>query len=193
MPIAQPTLSTPRLLLLPAQPALARAMLDFHVRNRQHFEPWDPKPGDMFYTELYWTMQLRQRARDWEEGRGGRFLLALHAEPERVIGSVGLSNISRGAFQSCHLGYGLDQHCQGQGLMREALEAVIRCAFDTLRLHRVQANYQPHNLRSAGLLKRLGFEIEGHAKNYLYLNGAWRDHVLSSRLNPDFDPKHMLA
>ncbi|WP_019103409.1 GNAT family N-acetyltransferase [Chromobacterium haemolyticum] len=193
MPIAQPTLSTPRLLLLPAQPALARAMLDFHVRNRQHFEPWDPKPGDMFYTELYWTMQLRQRARDWEEGRGGRFLLALHAEPERVIGSVGLSNISRGAFQSCHLGYGLDQHCQGQGLMREALEAVIRCAFDTLRLHRVQANYQPHNLRSAGLLKRLGFEIEGHAKNYLYLNGAWRDHVLSSRLNPDFDPEHMLA
>lgn len=193
MPIAQPTLSTPRLLLLPAQPALARAMLDFHVRNRQHFEPWDPKPGDMFYTELYWTIQLRQRARDWEEGRGGRFLLALHAEPERVIGSVGLSNISRGAFQSCHLGYGLDQHCQGQGLMREALEAVIRCAFDTLRLHRVQANYQPHNLRSAGLLKRLGFEIEGHAKNYLYLNGAWRDHVLSSRLNPDFDPEHMLA
>ncbi|NHR08729.1 GNAT family N-acetyltransferase [Chromobacterium haemolyticum] len=193
MPIAQPTLSTPRLLLLPAQPAQARAMLDFHVRNRQHFEPWDPKPGDMFFTELYWTMQLRQRARDWEEGRGGRFLLALHAEPERVIGSVGLSNISRGAFQSCHLGYGLDQHCQGQGLMREALEAVIRCAFDTLRLHRIQANYQPHNLRSAGLLKRLGFEIEGHAKNYLYLNGAWRDHVLSSRLNPDFDPEHMLA
>ncbi|WP_227106269.1 GNAT family N-acetyltransferase [Chromobacterium rhizoryzae] len=193
MPIAQPTLNTPRLQLLPAQPAQARAMLDFHVRNRQHFEPWDPKPGDMFFTELYWTMQLRQRARDWEEGRGGRFLLALHAEPERVIGSVGLSNISRGAFQSCHLGYGLDQHCQGQGLMREALEAVIRCAFDTLRLHRVQANYQPHNLRSAGLLKRLGFEIEGHAKNYLYLNGAWRDHVLSSRLNPDFDPEHMLA
>ncbi|WP_235085187.1 GNAT family N-acetyltransferase [Chromobacterium sp. Beijing] len=77
--------------------------------------------------------------------------------------------------------------------MREALEAVIRCAFDTLKLHRVQANYQPHNLRSAGLLKRLGFEIEGHAKNYLYLNGAWRDHVLSSRLNPDFDPEHMLA
>ena len=193
MPIVQPTLSTPRLLLLPAQPALARAMLDFHVRNRQHFEPWDPKPGDMFFTELYWTMQLRQRVRDWEEGRGGRFLLALHAEPERVIGSVGLSNISRGAFQSCHLGYGLDQHCQGQGLMREALEAVIRCAFDTLRLHRVQANYQPHNLRSAGLLKRLGFEIEGHAKNYLYLNGGWRDHVLTSRLNPDFDPEHMLA
>ncbi|MGR2663793.1 MULTISPECIES: GNAT family N-acetyltransferase [Chromobacterium] len=193
MPIVQPTLSTPRLLLLPAQPALARAMLDFHVRNRQHFEPWDPKPGDMFFTELYWTMQLRQRVRDWEEGRGGRFLLALHAEPERVIGSVGLSNISRGAFQSCHLGYGLDQHCQGQGLMREALEAVIRCAFDTLRLHRIQANYQPHNLRSAGLLKRLGFEIEGHAKNYLYLNGGWRDHVLTSRLNPDFDPEHMLA
>ncbi|MDH0342239.1 GNAT family N-acetyltransferase [Chromobacterium haemolyticum] len=193
MPIAQPPLNTPRLLLLPAQPAQARAMLDFHVRNRQHFEPWDPKPGDMFYTELYWTMQLRQRARDWEEGRGGRFLLALHTEPERVIGSVGLSNISRGAFQSCHLGYGLDQHCQGQGLMREALEAVIRCAFDTLRLHRIQANYQPHNLRSAGLLKRLGFEVEGHAKNYLYLNGGWRDHVLTSRLNPDFDPEQMLA
>ncbi|MFD2447620.1 GNAT family N-acetyltransferase [Vogesella fluminis] len=71
--------------------------------------------------------------------------------------------------------------------MREAVEAVIAFAFGTLKLHRVQANYQPENERSAALLKRLGFQIEGHARDYLFLNGAWRDHVLTSLINRNYD------
>ena len=51
------------------------------------------------------------------------------------------------------------------------------------------ANYMPDNLRSAALLKRLGFEVEGLAKNYLYINGQWRDHVLTSLTNADWNPR----
>ncbi|PXX49902.1 GNAT family N-acetyltransferase [Aquitalea magnusonii] len=193
MTTIQPVLATPRLQLLPAHIGLARPMLDYQVRNRQHFAAWDPKPGDMFFTELYWTMQLRQQALSWEQGRGARFLLTRPEQPRQIIGTVSLSNIVRGVFQAAHLGYGIDHSLQGQGLMHEAVSEIIRFAFDDLRLHRLQANYQPHNQRSAALLQRLGFVEEGLARDYLYINGAWRDHVLTSLTNPQFDPARMLA
>lgn len=193
MTTIQPVLATPRLQLLPAHIGLARPMLDYQVRNRQHFAAWDPKPGDMFFTELYWTMQLRQQALSWEQGRGARFLLTQPEQPRQIIGTVSLSNIVRGVFQAAHLGYGIDHSLQGQGLMHEAVSEIIRFAFDDLRLHRLQANYQPHNQRSAALLQRLGFVEEGLARDYLYINGAWRDHVLTSLTNPQFDPARMLA
>jgi len=193
MTTIQPVLSTPRLQLLPAHIGLARAMLDYQLRNRQHFAPWDPKPGDMFFTELYWTMQLRQQALSWEQGRGARFLLCMPEQPQQVLGTVSVSNIVRGVFQAGNLGYGIDQTLQGQGLMQEAVSEVIRFAFADMRLHRLQANYQPGNQRSAALLQRLGFVEEGLARNYLYINGQWRDHMLTSLTNASFDPQHMLS
>ena len=72
-------------------------------------------------------------------------------------------------------------------MMREALEATVEHVFAVLKLHRIQANYVPHNARSGRLLERLGFVNEGLAKDYLFIDGAWRDHVLTARFNPAFD------
>lgn len=68
--------------------------------------------------------------------------------------------------------------------MRECLDAAIRHVFVKLALHRVMANYQPENRRSARLLNGLGFEQEGVARAYLKINGVWTDHVLTSLINP---------
>ena len=64
--------------------------------------------------------------------------------------------------------------------MGEALGALIEYAFTELELHRLMANYRPENERSAAVLARLGFEREGFARDYLYIDGAWRDHVLTA-------------
>jgi len=45
----------------------------------------------------------------------------------------------------------------------------------------------PKNTRSANLLKTLGFEQEGYAKNYLLINGRWEDHVLNALINSRSD------
>jgi ribosomal-protein-alanine N-acetyltransferase len=50
------------------------------------------------------------------------------------------------------------------------------------------ANYMPHNTRSAAVLKRLGFVIEGQASDYVRINGQWRDHVLTSLVNRAWRP-----
>jgi ribosomal-protein-alanine N-acetyltransferase len=82
------------------------------------------------------------------------------------------------------LGYSIDAAHEGRGLMREALEAVLADAFGRLGLHRVQANVRPENARSLALLARLGFEREGLAREYLFIDGAWRDHVMTARRAP---------
>jgi ribosomal-protein-alanine N-acetyltransferase len=95
------------------------------------------------------------------------------------------TNVIRGIFHACFLGYKLDERSQGQGYMTEALTGAIDYMFAEQRLHRIQANYMPHNQRSAAVLRRLGFTVEGTARKYLFIGGEWRDHVLTSLTNPD--------
>jgi ribosomal-protein-alanine N-acetyltransferase len=102
-----------------------------------------------------------------------------------MIASINLTNVVRGVFSAAHLGYSVDAGEQGAGIGTEGVGAVVQFAFETLRLHRVMANYQPGNERSARLLRRLGFLSEGFARDYLYIAGAWRDHVLTAKNNPD--------
>jgi ribosomal-protein-alanine N-acetyltransferase len=92
----------------------------------------------------------------------------------------------RGAFHCAHLGFGLDGTLEGRGYMREALEAIIAHAFGSMRLHRIEANHQPQNLRSAALLRRLGFVPTGYARDYLLIAGEWRDHVQTALINPSW-------
>ena len=103
------------------------------------------------------------------------------------MGSIGLSQIARGAFHNAMLGYAIDGARQGQGLMHEALQAVIAHAFSpAVHLHRIQANVRPENHRSLALLQRLGFEYEGLAREYLFIDGAWRDHRMFALRKADF-------
>ena len=83
------------------------------------------------------------------------------------------------------LAYAIDTAHEGRGLMAEALEAALADAFSPrVNLHRVQANVRPENSRSLALLARLKFEREGLAREYLFIDGAWRDHVMNARRNP---------
>jgi [ribosomal protein S5]-alanine N-acetyltransferase len=107
---------------------------------------------------------------------------------DNIIGSIGFTQIFRGPFCSCVLGYQIDHAAEGKGLMLEALRAAIDYMFTTQKLHRIGANYRPENVRSGRLLSRLGFRIDGFAKEYLFIDGAWRDHVLTSLTNEIYNP-----
>ena len=86
--------------------------------------------------------------------------------------------------QACYLGYSVDQEWQGQGLMREVVQAGMDYVFGTLGLHRIMANHMPSNVRSERLLRSLGFEREGYARAYLQIAGRWEDMVLNALVNP---------
>ncbi len=87
-----------------------------------------------------------------------------------------MSQIFYRAFQNAYLGYYVDVNFAGQGLMSEGIRLAINHAFDTLGLHRVEANIQPENTNSINLVERLGFTKEGFSRRYLKINGKWQDH-----------------
>jgi len=182
-----PILETERLLLKPLAPGMERPMIEYQQANEAHFRPWNPPPTHGEYSLERWTAQCAQSAADFEAGRGYRFILFTRDAPDQPIGAANYSSVSRGPFQACFLGYQISKDHEGRGLMREALQAGNRFIFDTARLHRIHANYVPANIRSGSLLARLGFTIEGYARNYLFIDGAWRDHVLTSLTNRSFD------
>jgi len=163
----------------------ASAVLRYFEHNRGHLEPWEPVRPTDFYTLGFWQKRLVENRQDAELGRSLRYFLQLVGDaPPAVVGAVNFTNVIRGAFCACHLGYGLAQAEQGKGLMREALTAALPEVAARLSLHRVMANYQPQNERSGRLLEQLGFVREGYAKDYLFIDGSWRDHVLTARVFP---------
>mgnify|MGYP006176985001 CR=1 FL=1 len=84
----------------------------------------------------------------------------------------------RRAAQFATLGYWMGRAFAGQGIMTEAVGAVIPFAFDTLGLHRLPAACSPSNTASRRVLEKNGFTEEGFAENYLQIDGKWCDHVL---------------
>jgi ribosomal-protein-alanine N-acetyltransferase len=182
--IALPYLETPRAHIRLAETSDALKLLQYRVENRAHLAPWEPLRESDYYT-LSHCLRTIEDGREHASFDRGYPLIAFDLDEERVLATFTFANIVRGAFQACHLGYGVAARMQGQGLMREVLEPGIGWAFGELGLHRVMANYLPRNERSARLLAQLGFEREGYAKRYLQIAGVWEDHVLTARVRAD--------
>jgi [ribosomal protein S5]-alanine N-acetyltransferase len=180
-------ITTERLYLQPSDPALADAVAAFYQRNRTAHERWSPPAMDALFTVPGQHERLTKAAAEAAAQTALRWwLIEREDAAQRVIGTVGLTQIARGPFCSAQLGYAVDTQREGRGLMREALQAVLAHAFGPLGLHRVQANARPDNARSLALLDRLGFEREGLAREYLFIDGAWRDHLLTALRHPDW-------
>ncbi len=186
-----PLLVTERVVLRLAEPSDVAAIVHYYTRNIEHFAPTDvPRPVE-FLTPGYWLDQVRRSRREHAEGSSLRLLMfrrvagQRRGEPE-VLGTANFTQFVRGPLQACYLGYGLDGTAQGQGFMTEGLQAAIGYVFAALDLHRVMANHLPDNGRSAKVLNRLGFQVDGLARQYLFIDGAWRDHVLNSLVNANW-------
>jgi ribosomal-protein-alanine N-acetyltransferase len=182
-------IDTRRLQLLATHAGLAEPVARFYRRNAAHFAPWDPPQPDDHASLERVTQSLGEGKQAFEAGVSHRWWLVLRESPQAVIGSVHLSNIVRGSHHGCQLGYAIDETYQGHGLMHEALRATIDAAFSlAVQLHRIQAAVRPENRRSIALLERLGFRDEGLARDYLYIDGAWRDHRIFALTNDGFIP-----
>lgn len=185
--MSEPTpteLHTERLVLRASDPAFAEAAADYYARNREAHARWNPPQAESMFSVEGQRERLAGAAETIAAGTLVGWWLFTRAEPARALGQIHVSQIARGPFCSAMLGYSIDAAHEGRGLMREALEAVLADAFGRVGLHRVQANVRPENARSLGLLDRLGFEREGLAREYLFIDGAWRDHVLTARRAP---------
>ena len=180
-------IETERLTIRLPQVGDVAEVIRYYGENRAHLQPFSPTFAPDFLDPGIWVEQVRVRAREFAAGESFRGFLFNRSAPQLIVGNLNLTQVHRGAFQSCVLGYNLAQDEQGKGYMSEAVAGAVAFAFETWKLHRVAADYMPHNTRSASVLWRCGFQIEGHAAAYLLIDGRWEDHVLTAITNPDLN------
>ena len=101
-----------------------------------------------------------------------------------VVGDLNLTQVIRGPEEGANVGLLVDRGRRGQGIATTAIALACRLAFEELALHRLQAGIQPANFASQKAFIRNDFERIGLARGYLFVNGAWRDHLLFQKLAP---------
>lgn len=144
-------------------------------RNQAWLSPWDSDDplGGPGLTFNKWVCELRRRERD---GSGALFLITEHG---RIVGQVSLGAITYGAMRTGLVGYWVDEAVAGRGIAPLAVAIVADWAFDCLdgpRLHRIEIAIIPDNHRSRRVAEKLGAIDEGVRRQYMHVNGRWRDH-----------------
>ncbi len=155
---------------------------DYFSQNRAFLKPWEPLRPDSFYTVNGWSKKLIQLSELHYMSLAFYFLL-IEEETGDMVGTISFSSITRFPLHSCNVGYSLAEKAQGKGYMTRGMKMACQFMFEEQNLHRIQAAYMPHNQASESVLKRLGFEREGYAKEYLMIDGQWQDHVLTALVN----------
>ncbi|MBS4538688.1 GNAT family N-acetyltransferase [Clostridium sp. D2Q-11] len=183
MKIVNVVLETDRLYLKVSDIDFVEKVLDFHRRNKEFLSKFEPIKEDGYYTFNYHKKLIQDEIIKTSSDSMRKFYIFKKNNNDKIIGSIALSNIVRGGFQSCFLGYKIDQEELNRGYMTEAINGVIKHAFNEMMLHRIEANIMPRNKASLRVVGKLGFIDEGISRKYLRINGVWEDHIHMVILN----------
>lgn len=115
----------------------------------------------------------------------------IHRESGRLIGTIGFMNYNSD-HSSAEIGYSLSREYWNQGLMTEAVRAVLRHAFEKMQLHRVEAQFELDNPASGRVMEKAGMQREGVLRGRLFNKGKYVDVALYAMLREDYTRKmHM--
>jgi ribosomal-protein-alanine N-acetyltransferase len=187
LPIAR--LVGPRVLVRTTSEHDSEEYVRYFKENAAHFAKWDSARDPSTLNEEWQRARLLQKEDERLAGRSVYLAMTPKTEPQRLIGTIQIRNVTPAPLFGCAIGYGIDARFEGQGLMREGVELTCRWCFDVLGLHRVEAGYSVKNERSARVLERLGFVKEGLQRANLLINGEWHDHVSTSLINDAWSPR----
>jgi len=120
----------------------------------------------------------------FKEDRGVRWGIVMKGD-DKLIGTCGYYDWIK-TTRRAEIGYDLDPAYWGQGIMTEALRAVLKYGFEEMKLNRIQATIDSKNIRSMRLARRLGFKKEGVLRQRSFFNGQFRDDVCLSLLKEEW-------
>jgi ribosomal-protein-alanine N-acetyltransferase len=156
--------------------------IELMYASRAFHRPWASAPTD---EERFAAYVADARRPDFEA------MLLCRRLDLGIVGFFNLSQITRGSLQSAYLGYAVGKPFAGQGYMRAGIQLVLRHAFLSLHLHRIEANIQPDNQASIALASGAGFHREGFSPRYLKIGGRWRDHERWAILAEDWNKRDL--
>ncbi|HEU0130709.1 MAG TPA: GNAT family protein [Mycobacteriales bacterium] len=155
----------------------AAAWSEVRIANEAWLTPWEPSGAGSWvdrHAVTAFAPMLRQLRRYAREGTTLPFAVTYRG---RLVGQVTAGNVWRGSLNSCFLGYWVDGRYAGRGITPTAVALLTDHCFGAARLHRVEVNIRPENTASRRVAEKLGFREEGVRERYLFIDGAYRDHL----------------
>lgn len=185
---ARPVLKGARIYMRPPTVNDWRMWAEVRAESRAFLEPWEPTwPADAL-SRLSFRRRVRLYQRDARADQAYAFFI-FSQNDHQLLGGLTLSNVRRGVTQSASAGYWMGRRFTRQGYMAAAVSLSVEWAFGEMGLHRVEAACLPENQPSSDLLRKCGFSEEGYARQYLRIDGRWRDHLLFAILEGDARPR----
>ncbi len=178
-----PRLETERLILRPyakSDGPRISSLLKSREVTRYTFMPHPYRPSDYYaFVRKINTVQARRR---------NLVFALLEKSTDDLIGGVGCHNIDADA-KKCEIGYWLAKKYWGEGLMPEAVAAIVTYLFRVRKLRRVYAKVWHPNAKSARVLEKVGFTLEGKLRQDIKRNGRWMDVLVFGMLREEWSGK----
>lgn len=152
----------------------ADELLKLRLRNKEQHQPFEPLREEDYFTLESQQQLISQRLEDSRQDKA--YMFGIFLLDGQLIGQITISNVVRGVGQYADIGYFIDSVIQGKGYTSAAVGLVLKFAFRSLGLHRVQAAILLHNTGSRRVLEKNGFQAEGVARRFIKINGEFQDH-----------------
>ncbi|HEY3765335.1 MAG TPA: GNAT family protein [Gaiellales bacterium] len=156
----------------------AALLTRLYQQERAFMAPYDPPRPDSYFTIDGQRLELDLLERERSGDRLYRFLIEADGDP---AGLISVSRITRGPFQNGGIGYWVAEAMNGRGVGTAAVARVCEWGFGEAGLHRLEAATLVDNIGSQTVLRRNDFTEIGLCPRYLFIAGAWRDHLLFAR------------
>lgn len=118
---------------------------------------------------------IKKSQKAWNDKTSCRFGVVFK-DTNKVIGMMGLEGISQ-INKNAELGYWIGKKYWRMGIGADALKLVVDYGFKTLKLHKIYARVYHPNIKSAKLLEKGGFQLEGCLKEQTYKHKQWYDEL----------------
>ncbi len=161
-----------------------QAWAALRAESHDFLKPWEPTWNPDHLTEKAYLTRLKRFKKRVSADEAYPFHV-FRATDNRLVGACNLTNVQRSVAQCANIGYWVGERYARQGFARASVRAACKFAFEGLALHRVEAAVRSENAPSKALLEALGFQFEGIGRQYLKIDGAWRNHDLYARLRSD--------
>ena len=164
-------------------------------RNRDWLGPWDATSPTPQTRPLTFGQMVRALNRQGRQGTALPWLVcvrtAVRGAPV-IAGQLTVSSIVRGSGLFASVGYWIDRDRAGQGITPAAVALATDYCFQVMGLHRMEINIRPENAPSRRVAEKLGFRHEGVRRDFLHIDGDWRDHDAYALTAPEV-PGGLLA
>jgi ribosomal-protein-alanine N-acetyltransferase len=142
--------------------------------NREWLRPWEAT-NPHAPLSFDFRSQIRSLLRQLETSDALPFVILYQGE---IVGQLNVANILHGSVSSCVIGYWIVPEVAGLGITPTAVALAMDYMFNAVGLHRVEIDIRPENGASIRVVQKLGLRYEGLKKNYIHINGDWRDHYI---------------